>query len=186
MFPELKHCFFLPCDSHGLQLLVKDLLELPCYREIHNKVQTIVKAFVNAPLQLSCLRQCQLQLYGRKKALVLSVITRWGTNYRQAESVYENKDALKLFAMDPLSDELNSSAHEYIRDPMFWVQLDTLRELLQPIDKALKMSESNKGDLGRVIPRWEQIHTHLDRVKESSPDLADFMKLGGMFLAWCF
>ena len=66
---------------------------------------------------------------------------------------------------------------------MFWVQLDTLHELLQPIDKALKMSESDKGDLGHVIPRWEQIHTHLDLVKESSPDLADFMKPGGMFLA---
>lgn len=116
------------------------------------------------------------------KALVLSIITRWGTNYRQAESVYENKDALKLFAMDPLSNELNSSALEHIRDPMFWVQLDTLRDLLLPIDKALKMSESDKGDLGRVVPRWEQIHSHLEKLMESSPDLSDFMKQGGTFL----
>jgi len=48
--------------------------------------------------------------------------------------------------MDPLSDELNSSTREYIRNPIFWVQLDTLRELLQPIDKASKMSESDKGE----------------------------------------
>jgi len=54
--------------------------------------------------------------------------------------------------MDPLLGELNCSAREYIRDPMFWVQLDALRELLQPIDKALKMSKSDKGDLGHVIP----------------------------------
>ena len=66
---------------------------------------------------------------------------------------------------------------------MFWVQLDTLHDLLLPIDKALKMSESDKGDLGRVVPRWDQIHSHLDRLKESSPDLLDFMKQGGTFLA---
>jgi hypothetical protein len=25
--PLLKHLFFVPCDSHGLQLLIKDILE---------------------------------------------------------------------------------------------------------------------------------------------------------------
>ena len=85
--------------------------------------------------------------------------------------------------MDPLSNEFNSSALEYIRDPMFWVQLDSLHDLLLPIDKALKMSESDKSDLGHVVPHWEQIHTHLDRLKGFSLDLTDFMKQGGMFLA---
>src|SRR5947207_6493515 len=35
--PKLKHCLFIPCDSHSIQLLVKDLLSLPHIRE-HNFV----------------------------------------------------------------------------------------------------------------------------------------------------
>lgn len=144
-------------------------------------MQTIVKAFKNAPLQLARLRICQVQLYGKKKALVLSVITRWGTNYRQVESVYNSKDALRLFASNPdYADKLSHQALQYITDPTFWVQLDELRDLLQPIDKHLKKSESDRADLGRVVPRWEQIHTHLNRLKPSSPDLATYMMFDGM------
>jgi hypothetical protein len=32
--PELQHCFTIPCDSHGLQLLVKDLLDLEPFKSI--------------------------------------------------------------------------------------------------------------------------------------------------------
>lgn len=144
-------------------------------------MQIIIKAFKNAPLQLARLRICQMQLYGKKKALVLSVITRWGTNYRQAESVYANKDALRLYASRPeFAEKLSSEALQYIMDPMFWAQLDELRDLLQPIDKALKMSESDRANLGRVLPRWDGIHTHLDRIKAKSSDLIEYMKLDGI------
>ena len=34
---EFKQVFFIPCDSHGLQLLVKDLLEIPVFRDIMQK-----------------------------------------------------------------------------------------------------------------------------------------------------
>ena len=41
---ELKHVFFVPCDSHGIQLLVKDLLEIPVFKDIMAKAQTVVKS----------------------------------------------------------------------------------------------------------------------------------------------
>ena len=75
-------------------------------------------------------------------------------NYRQAQSVYDNKKALKLYSLESnLSHKISSVILQYIRDLIFWMELDELREILQPIDKALRMSEGDKFNLGRVIPQ---------------------------------
>src|SRR5205814_3618479 len=39
---EFKHVFFIPCDLHGLQLLVGDLLKIPVFKEVLNKAPTVV------------------------------------------------------------------------------------------------------------------------------------------------
>jgi len=41
--PEMKHVIMVPCDSHGLQLLIKDLLtSIPSINAIWHKASTIV------------------------------------------------------------------------------------------------------------------------------------------------
>lgn len=151
------------------------------YKSIHDKAQTIVKAFKNAHLQLARLRQYQVQVYGKQKALILSVITRWGTHYRQVESVYNNKDALRLYASNPeFIGKISTDALGYIQDPMFWMELDDLWELFHPINKALKESESDRANLGRVVPRWDTIHIHLDQKAQNCSDLKEYLKLNGI------
>src|SRR5579859_998022 len=58
-YPDLKHVFFIPCDSHGIQLLVKDLLQIPRFNEVIQKAQFLVSSFRKAPLQYARLRKCQ-------------------------------------------------------------------------------------------------------------------------------
>ena len=91
---KFKHCLFIPCDSHGIQLLVKDILKIQHFKDILHKAQSIVKAFKKAPLQYARLKQCQIDIYGEPRSLILSVITRWGTQYRLVHSVLNNKEAL--------------------------------------------------------------------------------------------
>ena len=43
-FVECKHCLFIPCDSHGIKLLIKDLLQTPLFQDTLQKAQKIVKA----------------------------------------------------------------------------------------------------------------------------------------------
>jgi hypothetical protein len=43
--PLLKHAFFVPCDSHGLQLLIKDILESKLFCDVITKAQLIVSTF---------------------------------------------------------------------------------------------------------------------------------------------
>ena len=48
---ELKHVFCIPCDSHEIQLLVKDILtDIPQFKLLHDQAQAIAKAFKLSPL----------------------------------------------------------------------------------------------------------------------------------------
>jgi hypothetical protein len=88
----LSHVLFIPCDSHGLQLLIKDLLNQPGIAEVMRKAQAIVVGFHHAKKQYSILRSKQEQAY----ALLLSVLTRWGTQFIMVKSLLRCKSALYL------------------------------------------------------------------------------------------
>ena len=71
--PEFKHVFFIPCDSHSLQLLLKDILKLSTFEVVLDNAQIIAKAFKKSPFQLARLRSLQEELYSHHKI----VICRW-------------------------------------------------------------------------------------------------------------
>src|SRR5579859_3030408 len=85
---------------------------------------------------------------------MLSVITGWGAQFRLIQSVLKSKDALKRYACDygdcPASQRIKQSALDVIQSREFWAQLESIRELLQPLDEHLKMSESGKSHLAQV------------------------------------
>jgi hypothetical protein len=85
--PLLQHLFFVPCDSHGLQLLVKDILESKPFADVIAKAQSIVTVFHRAKKQYAILWSKQ----EKAMAFVLSVITRWGSQYGLVVSVLKNK-----------------------------------------------------------------------------------------------
>jgi Lon protease-like protein len=77
--PQLQHVFFVPCDSHGLQLLIADLLLLSPIQKAWKIATKAVLMFKTADLQLAILREHQRAYYGRQKAIIAPVITRWGS-----------------------------------------------------------------------------------------------------------
>ena len=179
-YDDLKHCFFIPCDSHGIQLLIKDLLQIPRFQEVLKQAQTVVKAFRKAPLQYARLRTLQMHFYKRHQSLILSVITRWGTQFRLIRSVINNKDALKRYAFDygdlAASQRIKDPALVIIRSSNFWAGLESIRELLQHLDEALRMSESGKSHLGHVLSRWLGILDNLNAKKAEFPnELSTFL-----------
>jgi len=185
-FPDLKHIFCIPCNSHHVQLIVKDILTcIPEFKELLQKAQTIAKAFKNASLQYAHLRQLQVEIYGQKRSLCLSVITRWGPQYHLVESLLKSKDALWICVVMQL--HMNPATwqptHMIISThPCFGqVSIESLQELLQPIDEALWMSESNQAHLEKVLDRWAMIHMHLNQIKTDFPVLGEFLKTNGAF-----
>lgn len=181
-FEDLRHCFFIPCDSHGIQLLVKDVFKIPRFKTILEKAQSIVVAFKRANLQYARLRKCQIICYKKLQSLVLSVITRWGTQFDLIKSVLINKDALKLYAFEygelPAAKRLKQSVLDVIGDNGFWVELELMREFLKPINEYLKMSESGKSHLGHVLHRWKDIFKHLEIKKREFNEVNTFLSDG--------
>ena len=162
--------FFVPCDSHGIQLLIKDLLHVPYYEKVLSKVTNIITAFRASPKQLALLRQVQVECYGKTIALVLSVITRWGTQAQAIESVYKNKEALKAFIQLP-EGNIKDSLVMIIRDRMFWVQVEELRDLIRPISILQQASESDSLHLGLVAERWRSTLGHIQTMEAGQSDI---------------
>lgn len=94
--PLLQHAFFIPCDSHGLQLLIRDILKSQPFWDTITKAQAIVSAFHKANKQYAILRSKMAV----PTAFVLSVITRWGSQYGLILSVLKNKQALFSWVLD--------------------------------------------------------------------------------------
>jgi len=97
---QLSKALFVPCDSHGLQLLIKDVLGIPYYKVIQSQIMLVINTFRRSPLQLSILCEKQNAFYGKTSALVLAVITHWGTQAHAIESIYKNKKAFKAYVLD--------------------------------------------------------------------------------------
>lgn len=69
--PVLKHVIFSLCDSHGQQLLIKDILSLPYFEKLMEDVANVMTFFSRSKLQFSRLRACQRNRWlGHTRALI--------------------------------------------------------------------------------------------------------------------
>jgi hypothetical protein len=74
---EFQHCFFSLCNSHGLQLLIKDILEQPFFEETFRSATLIVTFFKKSKLQLARLREPQKAAWGHHKAFLSAWVFRF-------------------------------------------------------------------------------------------------------------
>src|SRR5271167_377026 len=134
--------------------------------------KNVAKAFKNSPLQYARLHDIQLETYKKRYAIVLAVITRWGTELGLYDGLVRSKEALQKYALrwnDP--KDMPANILNTLRSAEFWENLNIIREILRPITEHLKMSESNKPTLGMVLPCWNAIFTHLEDMKTLHPTL---------------
>ena len=95
---EFKHLFCILCDSHGLQLLIGDILKHPTFQETLSRAQAVVAFIRNSPKQHALLRRLQ---DGENIALITACQTRWSTQYRLLESLLRARKSLEEFAIYP-------------------------------------------------------------------------------------
>jgi hypothetical protein len=156
---DTRHLLFVPCDSHGLQLLINDILETFPYSRILEKATDVVSFFCRAKKQMVILREHQ----SVPDAFVLSVITRWGTQQGVVASVQRNKDALRQYIADDRA-ECSAEIEAIITDTTFWASLHDLDVLICGISYPQKISESSResGGVHHVHERWSKIGTHIE------------------------
>ncbi|RDL32500.1 uncharacterized protein BP5553_08956 [Venustampulla echinocandica] len=168
--PGLEHVHSVPCDSHGLQLIIKDLLDpnkdsnkevIPsALRDFFKLPAKVIAFFASSGKQLALFRDIQRSNTGKVKALIATVPTRWGTQVRQIKSILDNELALKSFAIHP---DTTKTINPIIQDDLFWQRLNGLYTLLLPLHECQKMSESNHATVFKVYQRWIDINLHIQK-----------------------
>jgi hypothetical protein len=155
-----QNTLYVPCESHGLQLLIKDILDTHPYSKILEKSQSVASFFHCAKRQYAILREEQQRLYGRHYALVLSVITWWGTQQALMSALLRNKSVLQAYLERRADIDCPHDITAVIRDSTFWSTLDDLLTLIREISEEQKQSETSlkaHGGLAQVFDRWHTL-----------------------------
>ena len=167
--PRSKHVITSPCDSYGLQLLIKDILQRPGIKKTWQLAANIVTGFKAASKQYAYLRVEQEKEYGKRKPMIVTCDTRWGTQYGMVKSLNNSKEALRMFA---IRDEVQFPYKNQLQVHEFWAAISDLLQLLQPIHKVQKMSEANRANISYVYPWWMEIELHLQQIANSKNSFA--------------
>jgi Protein of unknown function (DUF 659)/hAT family C-terminal dimerisation region len=175
-YDRFKYALFVPCDSHGLQLLIKDIISHNMFKDTMKKAQDIVVHFRKSHKQLALLREFQQKIYNRQYALTLAGETRWGTQCNMLSHLKRSKEALRAFAYDGGNDCDNRPILDAIYDYSFWADVDELLDILEPIHKHQIDSESSEKGLDKVYTRWRDIKSHCSRHPRHSEELKRLFK----------
>ena len=170
---EMKHVFFVPCDSHGLQLLLGDILKFPYFTDVIEKAQLIVISFRGSNKELASLWKYQMKAYKQRRSLVLNFLTRWGTTVGLLNSVLNNQQALLGYFQqkNPGIDQgRNKPLGSFVNDYSFWKKLTMVKKILNPIHKLQYMSEAEGYKLYTVTNNWNIIRSHLYSMAEEESD----------------
>jgi len=181
--PDLQHTFTIPCDPHGLQLLIQDICEDVAYKELVANANTIVGFLKNAKKQYQIFKEIQRGIYkGKCYSLILSCDVRWGTYSGEFERLLLTATALKDWTRDPrITEEARKSQKlrtviNFIQNPRFWLHLAELSDTISPIYKHQVMAQTDHAHVGYVRGRWDAIWEHLKQC-EGRATFGDYSRL---------
>jgi len=120
----LSHALFIPCDSSWVTAPYQGLAWSTTIAAVMSKAHAIVTGFHQAKKQYAILQSKQEQAH----ALLLSVLTRWGTQLTMVKSLLKNKSALYLWVADPrhkMGRQGENTIACILQDSGFWTALTT-------------------------------------------------------------
>lgn len=169
------------CAAHGLALALKDL----CRHKVGaGRAQTwgckwlaavndranIIANFMNDSVGArGVVQQHHKQLYGRVRALPVSVPTRFATNLFVMKGVLSSEGAFKAAVADPAwqAQPVGNKAEEIqglieqLDLRTFWADLKLAVELLQPFCDMLHQIEGDRPALGRCFVGLRDLDSHV-------------------------
>ncbi|CAG8465618.1 3017_t:CDS:1, partial [Funneliformis caledonium] len=148
----------LGCNSHIINLLIKDILCFDEIKAIVNNAKSIVIYFRSHLQAAAKLKRIQLENYNKEITLVLPVLTRWGTHLSCFQSLKKSRIALEQSLMDPLiRQKMDQIMRNNILSDEFWQMVDLIINILEPIVVALKSFESDTSILSTIYSYYSKL-----------------------------
>ena len=161
----------LGCNSHIINLLIGDILKIKEIKDIVDNSKIIVNYFKSHVQAAAKLKRIQIENYNKEIALVLPVLTRWGTHLSCFQSLQKSKIALEQILMDAeIRRKMDSTVRNYVLSEQFWEMLDLITKFLEPMVVALKLFESDTSTLSTVYLHFKKI---MNQVSEISCDFSN-------------
>lgn len=156
----------LGCNSHIINLLIGDVLKINEIKTIVDNAKMIVNYFKSHVQAAAKLKRIQFENYNKEIALVLPVLTRWGTHLGCLQSLKKTKIALEQTLMDSdIRKKMDSTVRNFVLSEDFWEMLDTIIKFLEPMVVALKLFESDASTLSTVYFQFKRL---MNQVSEFS------------------
>jgi hypothetical protein len=167
---DTKHVFSVLCDSHGLQLFMKDILHQSGRVSYYSSILTDA-VFVSNTLRKSKLSLAIIKRIAREKqlpfrAFAVAAITRWGSHYAVLNALVESRELLLQASMNKRLFRNNNgswitggerAAALLCNLNNFWQRCEHLHSLLKVVDHAQLISETDRSTVGQIISRWDDI-----------------------------
>lgn len=152
------------CFIHTLQLCVMETMD--SQRSISDLVavcKRIVGHFNHSSVACSKLKDIQTELNMTPKKLVQDVPTRWNSTFYMVKSIQEQKRALTIYAADNNLEILTGNQ---------WMLMESLLNLLEPLEEVTRRMSSNEAFISEVIPvittLKKYLNTDIDMEMENS------------------
>jgi hypothetical protein len=162
----------VPYDSHGLQLLVKDLLSsISTFNAALDFAQALASAFLKSYKYLT---QIRANFSKNDLSFTLGVITRWGTQLALISSVLKVRWVIQEFYDELSADvpEALAMLSQGVKTTQIWKNLKLMQAILEPISEAIMISEADSASIYYVIPRWKSIRLKvISLLREEAPSL---------------
>lgn len=183
---KYPHIHIFGCVAHALNLLCKDILKLSSSNKVFVKAKKVIKKIKNSHILHSLFTQKQREKE-IKVTLKLPPETRWGYAMQALESLIANKGILRLMAADPdtaasfdpinatIDEEQNDDEPELpgevkklILDDQFWLKVEGLHEILQPIVACLTQLETDDVIIHKAHKLLSTMFATVDSLVKSS------------------
>lgn len=169
---KFPHIVPLGCLAHLLNLLCSDILGCQTIKIFMANAVEVVKTVKHSHILQALFDEISAEKKFKDRiSLKFPGKTRWGSHLFCLESLQSNKVVLQTLVV-------NEKAQSYLKpeikkrvldDDVFWVRVDKMIELMNPIVHLITAFESNKPQVHKIAKKFNELEAILIEKLPSSP-----------------
>lgn len=153
----------LGCLAHLLHLLCSDILRCTSVKSFMATVIDIVKTIKNSHILKALFDQISAEKKKFKDRVTLKLPgkTRWGSHLFCIKSLLANKVVLQTLAVSEQAELSTEMKRRLLDDCVFWVRVQKMVDILNPIVHLITAFESNQPQIHKVFSKFNDLEKTL-------------------------